>query len=504
MKRIIKFYKDNKKTLITLFIFTILVYGYAGLNLIVNVDGIDDLMIANKPSYYEIYFSQGRWAWGMLEYLFAEYPIPFLSLILNSILFPLAGMFLGKVLNVKNDIYVILLSMIMIAFPTNILCYTYLCWQQVISIGYLCSIYAVYKMKNYNNYKDLLITSFLISFSTGIYQSFLPLIMTLTVVTFILDLHYNKSIKVFFKKLLICLLMGLFGCMLYFILVKLSIKLLNIDLEGYQGAASMFNFDLNIIISSFGTSFISSLAINFGSFTPTYIKFLLMLIFIISIILYLSKIKQEYYLLYCILIILLLILPNFLMFLLPTSFYHVLTKQAYSMLFIGGFSLLIIAIEEIKQIKIKNILNKLFIIVFSFINCVLLVNANQVFVMSKQVTESSFSYLNRLQTKIEMLDGYNNLPKVKKYYLYNDCLMCTKQYPFSDYAYIQEFGVTTSFLIYTCDVIPAFNVLGENVVLAEPTQEELIEIKSIVDQNRKNNDEKQVFIYKDIVVILGE
>ncbi len=78
MKKIKQFFYENKTILITLFCFSLLVYGYAGLNTIINLDGVDDFVIKEKVSNYALYLSVGRWGWSLIGFFFDYYPSSFL------------------------------------------------------------------------------------------------------------------------------------------------------------------------------------------------------------------------------------------------------------------------------------------------------------------------------------------------------------------------------------------------------------------------------------------
>lgn len=102
MKKIEKFFNDNKKVLIALFVIFIVTYGFAGTNSIINIDGVDDYIILDKLFDYKLYISVGRWGWAIIEFIFNYYPVPFLILIMNAILFSISGVLLGKIFNLKK------------------------------------------------------------------------------------------------------------------------------------------------------------------------------------------------------------------------------------------------------------------------------------------------------------------------------------------------------------------------------------------------------------------
>lgn len=500
MKNINKFLSDNKIILLILFFFSILVYGYAGFNTIINLDGVDDFIINSKTSNYTLYLSVGRWGWSVVGLLFNYYPSSFLCLILNSIMFSLTGVFLGKILNLTKKKYIILLSMILIAFPSNITAYSYIPWQYSIGVGYFVSIYSVYKVVNCKNIKDFFMSSFLIAFATAIYQTFIEVIIVLLMLSVILNLK-NKE-KTYFKKILLYLLCGIVGLMIYYVIVKLSTSLFNVEMNYYQGANNMFGINFQLVSYYFKTNIIKGLKVEFGYFLPKIVHLTLIFLLICGLTFYSFKVKKDRLIIYSLLLVLFIFCPRTLNFLKPNIWDHQITNIPYSCLFIGGVSLLIIGIDVFKGKKIYNIINKLLTIVLILISTSLMIKANQVFVMAKQSTDASFYYLNRLQSRIEMVDGYNELSNPKKYYLIRYCEGCiVDNYPFSDSAYIDDQGVNWSFLTMNVDTIPAFNILGENVVESQFDYEDRKIIREMLKDRELYPSKDSIFIYKDTVIV---
>ena len=142
------------------------------------------------------------------------------------------------------------------------------------------------------------------------------------------------------------------------------------------------------------------------------------------------------------------------------------------------------------------------IVVLVVISFGMMVSANKSFVMAKQSTEASFQYLNRLQIRIEELDGYSDLEYPKKYYLYrkdNEKLLFEN--PFSSKTYYSEQGVNWTFLKINEDTIAAFNLLGVDVVDAEVSEDDEEEILKLLESAKEYPDKSGIFIYKDIVVV---
>mgnify|MGYP004673470447 CR=1 FL=1 len=383
----------------------------------------------------------------------------------------------------------------MIAFPTNVIAYTYLLWQFSIGIGYLLSILSVYILKYFNNKFKLFLSSLLIGFCTSIYQSFLPLIMVLCIGVLIVDFKGDR--KKLFKDFFKYLIYGFIGVVIYIFGVKLSTYIFNIEMNSYQHADHMFELDFNIDLLKDWSSALFNTA--FGTIFPKSIDKLLKIIMYTGVFITTFKYKIKDIFLYIILIILLIFMPRIFYFIKPHQFYHNITLMAYSVFYVVNISFLLNNIDVIKNIIYEKYIINTVVVVLMIISFGMIVSANKSFVMARQSTEASFQYLNRMQMRIEELDGYSDLEYPKKYYLYRNGDEKLLLNPFSNKAYYTEQGVNWTFL--KGNTITAFNLLGVDVVNAEVNEEDEREILDLLKNAKEYPDKSGLFIYKDIVVV---
>lgn len=495
INKIKKFILNNKCEFIVLFIISFLVYCYAGFNSIYNIDGIDDLCVGSIMSDYHNYLSVGRWGWALVLFAFEYYPSTILCLFMNSILFAFFGVLFIKTFDIKNNIFGIIVSGIMISFPVNFMLYFYTSQQFIIGIGYLCSIYSLYKIKNARNYKDYIVSMLFMCFSTSLYQMYIVFIVCGLIGIIISEYIDSKNIKLFFKKLLYKVICVLSSLVLYYVITKLVNLVFDISFSSYQNAGDMFSINIEDIINNIPRLLGRVLHPDFDGSFSVFSHCVLLLFMLISVVSLFVRVKPYKYFILVILVISLFVSPRLLLLLKPKQIYHTLTLMPYSMLY--G-----VLLSYLGNIKYKNVIKYICIIL-----CVVLFNmivrANRYFVMSYNIMNSNFAYLNRLQMRIESLDGYNSLSDEKKYYIYResgDAL--TYYYPYSK-IYDDESAVRWSFLCMKGDIISAFNVLGINVVDASKyiSNEEESEIINILKDKDSYPSSDGIFIYKDIVVI---
>lgn len=492
--KIKKFVFDNKKSLIILFIISFLVYGYAGFNSIYNIDGIDDLFVGSEMSDYHNYLSVGRWGWALIGFIFDYYPSTFLCLIINSILFAFSGVLFVKTFDVKNKILGIIIAGIIVSFPVNFMIYFYTSQQFIIGLGYLCSIYSLYKIKNARSYKDYLISMLFICFSTSLYQMFIVIIVCGLIGIIINEYIECKNIKLFFKKLGYKIITVLLSLILYYIITKIVTMIFNISFSDYQDASLMFSINIKDMFCDIPRLLGRVFHPDFEGGFNVYVHYTLIIFLLISIISLFFRVKTYKYFILIILVILLIFSPRLLMIFKPKQIYHLLTLMPYSML----YGVLLSYLDNIKYKKIVNV----FTVLLSIILINMIITANKYFVMSYNVMNSNFAYLNRLQMRIESTYGYNLLPKEKKYYIYRDEWDLSPHFPYSK-AYSDNAAVKWSFLHMKGDIITAFNILGIDVLDASKyiSSEEENEIINMLKDKNSYPSSEGIFIYKDIVVI---
>lgn len=192
-------------------------------------------------------------------------------------------------------------------------------------------------------------------------------------------------------------------------------------------------------------------------------------------------------------------MPRIFYFIKPHQFYHNITLMAYSVFYVANISFLLNNIDVIKNIIYEKYIINTVVVVLMIISFGMIVSANKSFVMARQSTEASFQYLNRMQMRIEELDGYSDLEYPKKYYLYRNGDEKLLLNPFSNKAYYTEQGVNWTFL--KGNTITAFNLLGVDVVNAEVNEEDEREILDLLKNAKEYPDKSGLFIYKDIVVV---
>jgi hypothetical protein len=238
---------------------------------------------------------------------------------------------------------------------------------------------------------------------------------------------------------------------------------------------------------------------------PAYLKVFFYVVLLFNLISSIFIINKKYIPLYLLLIITLLFAPRILEIINPNRWFHDITLLGYLALFTSGIALLFKNIEMYCNIKI---LKKIALIIFIPVIYVLIITINKAAVLAQMTEEAGLSFITRLQTKVESIEGYGDLPDLKKYFIINN--FNVEYFPYNKDLYPYSIGVTTSFILNEKDMVDALRVLGINATTASDKMDKQIrkEIFKILDNRDKDMDSMRcypdpdaMFIYKNIIVI---
>ena len=188
----------------------------------------------------------GRWFLPVVCSFSSFYDLPFLSGIISIIFHALGGICICKILDVKSKITAGLIGAVVVSFPavTSVMMYNYVADGYAIAY-FLSTLAAVYMTKEKPGF---VVPAILIALSTGIYQAYIT--VTITLVLFHLTdglVFKSTSFGVALKKAAYMLLTGLCGVVIYAAALKVILGIFSVELLDYQGAnqtASLSNINI--------------------------------------------------------------------------------------------------------------------------------------------------------------------------------------------------------------------------------------------------------------------
>lgn len=185
------------------------------------------------PGEWEI--SLGRWGIYFLNILRFGIVSPFFICLISFCFLGLTSILINDLLKLKSKVLITIISMLIVTAPYvyNILLYTYTADSYFIAM--FLSVLAVKLLldekRRYHIYGIICIIFYL-----AVYQTFLSFTICLASMILFLDFAKNKiTIKDYLKRFFIVLIDLMISLILYYIITKIILNILNIPVTGYYG-----------------------------------------------------------------------------------------------------------------------------------------------------------------------------------------------------------------------------------------------------------------------------
>ena len=198
--------------------------------------------IPNHDGLDSMYFDQnmitsGRWFLMIACGLSSFYSIPWVIGIIGIVLLGAAAAAITDILEIKKPWAIVLCGGLLAVFPALASTFAYVYTLDGYMLALLLAVLAVYFTKKYQ--KGFLAGGVCLAFSLGIYQSYLPFAMILSVFSILLLAMEERSLKEKLREGAGYLGMGVIGVSLYYIILQVLLRLQGKELADYQGINGM-------------------------------------------------------------------------------------------------------------------------------------------------------------------------------------------------------------------------------------------------------------------------
>ncbi|BDH60753.1 hypothetical protein MTP04_08830 [Lysinibacillus sp. PLM2] len=386
----------------------------------------------NHDSLHNLYSSQamvtsGRFFLSPAAGISSYFDLPWVIGLFSIFFLALAAVSLVILFEVRKKISIILISGIVVTFPSVSSTFSYIFTADGYMLGIFMAILAVVITKKFKKF-GFLIGALLVCLSVGIYQANLSVVLTFTTFWLIHEIIYsNNSLKQVWANVLRSGLMIGIGMVGYLIVYKLFTTFFAVQISTYQGLDKVGNLTLadiprriSQIIKELKTfffrGFINGYEVNFLEI----LNVLLVIVLFVGVIVVIAK-KQLYKNsgLLITLAIGVITLPfsyYIAYFMSPSVFYHMLMVFGLSSVYI--FIVLMYDKIDEKQgpvLKIErfNSWATVILMTFTIFNFGLI--ANIAYMNMELRYEKSINVANRLVDRIEQLDEYENIEKIAVY-----------------------------------------------------------------------------------------
>ena len=196
-------------------------------------------------------FPSSRWVLGLLDVYGSKFISFFSNPLFNgllSILFiALTCMVLCRALNIKNRISAVALSVTMVVFPVITGIFLCMFTAPIYQVALLMSVTAMYILKKHVTIRKIVLSSFLIALSLGIYQAYISVSMCVALLILFVLLLNNEEVKDVAKKGLQMVVVGVLGLAEYFLLNKFFMSVYDVTPIDYKGMATIGQLDISRI-----------------------------------------------------------------------------------------------------------------------------------------------------------------------------------------------------------------------------------------------------------------
>lgn len=378
-------------------------------------------MIMDAPNHdglASIYFDQnmvtsGRWFLGVACGISSYFTLPWLIGVLALIYLSITSVILNRLLKITTPVIIVLVSALLVSFPVMASMFAYIFTMDGYMLGLLFAVLSVYLTQK--GRMGFIPGAVALSLSMGIYQAYLPVAIVLSLYMVLLIFAGNGKAKEKILKALKFLYMGVLGSALYYIILKIMLKVQGKVLDSYQGISDMADTVRPGLLAIIKRSYVDfvSFSLKGRIFFGNKIALISFALFAVSFaVVFIYKaitagwVKSVWF--YVIMIGSALVVPisfNVILFVSPNVTYHSLMRYQWVLLLVLPLAFMEQVCKEnltkAKDICISISVLALLVMTFSYS-----VTDNIGYSNLQKKYEKTYAYCLRLADRIEQTEGY--------------------------------------------------------------------------------------------------
>ncbi len=209
-----------------------------------NHDGLDSMHFDQNM------ITSGRWFLTIACGISSYYTVPWLIGLLSVFYLGLAAVVLTDFLEIKESLPTILVSGLLVTFPTLASTFAYVFTMDGYMLALLLAILSVRLTKR--SQWGFVSGALCLAFSLGIYQAYLPFAVLLCIYGILMIAMEPGNVKDKIKQGLRYLYMGVLGVGGYFVILQIMLKIQGKEMSSYHGGNSMGNMGAGQLIQTIG------------------------------------------------------------------------------------------------------------------------------------------------------------------------------------------------------------------------------------------------------------
>ncbi|MBQ9141709.1 MAG: glucosyltransferase domain-containing protein [Lachnospiraceae bacterium] len=370
-----------------------------------NHDGLDSMHFDQNM------ITSGRWFLTIACGISSYYTIPWLIGLLAMVYIGLTSVVLVDFLEVKNTAAIVLMSGLLVSFPTLASTFAYVFTMDGYMLGLFLAVLAVWLTKRKR--LGFVAGAVCLAFSLGIYQAYLPFAVLLCIYGILMIAMDGGELKDKLWQALHYLYMGIFGVGGYFVILQILLKIQGKEMSSYHGGNSAGTMGASQLLETvkrmytdfFAFTLKGNVLIN-NVFSLTVVV-LLVLVTVVTMIRLVAMKKwwkgPWLYVLLALLVIGLPISTNIMLLISPEVTYHALMRYQWVL-----FPILMVAfVTKYGELLIKNVLREWGILLTAGVLIWNFVVTDQIAYSNLQKKyEKTYAYCVRLLDRIEQTEGY--------------------------------------------------------------------------------------------------
>ncbi len=370
--------------------------------------------VPNHDGLASMYFSQnmitsGRWFLSAVCAASSFYTVPWVIGLIGILELALTAVLLARIFEIRDRISICLISALLVSFPALASTFAYVFTLDGYMAGLFLAVLAVYLVK-----KDhFLLGGISLAFSLGVYQSYLPFAMLLSIYC-VWDVM-AKGEKGSVKKCMNYLYMGITGAVLYIVILEILLKIEGKVLDTYQGIDSLENAGLSGRLSALPGMYRDFVSFTFSKgFLTGYVCAAAALVLFacgavsaIALIVKYGAFKKAWFWWVSLLTAVLVPLSaNIVLFITPKVQYHLIMRYQWVLLLIVCVALCDRCVAKEIIGKGRGLLSFAFVISALAVIIAYAVTDNIAYTSLQRKYEKTYAYAVRLLDRIEQTEGY--------------------------------------------------------------------------------------------------
>ena len=394
---------ENKLSFFSSLIFGLLAHAFVITNKLPNHDDVSYLFSKGET------IRSGRWGLELLRFVIPDYSMPWLHGIVSLLLLSISICIIVRVFQLHSRLGIILLSGLIISFPSQIGTFCYMYTSSCYAVAFLLSVLAVREATK-DGWKHWLLSVILIVLMASVYQAYISItasLLVLLVMQELLQADRETATLPILKRGLRYVAILLIGFELYRYSINLSLAIIHSTVNQYsneaQSMAPSFPEGILVAYRFFFFNLTSRYNMIIVSKTSRLLHFFSLFLSAVGIVW--SQIRAKNLRASLLLVLCLIVLPLSICCLYIVFYWNTIhTLVLYS--FFALYVLAVLAVEAIPQPTVKTARDLLYLAVAVILG-INIFFANRCYLKLFLEYENAYSLATTLVTQIRSLPGYH-------------------------------------------------------------------------------------------------